>query len=78
MWRRAEETGAEVAVMMFHSSELMPGGSPYRPTPASIRDLHACLDWFFGYVRDSGGQFTGLTEAAHEIAGRPDLKVRTL
>ena len=55
MWRRAEETGAEVAVMMFHSSELMPGGSPYRPTPASIRDLHACLDWFFGYVRDSGG-----------------------
>ena len=65
MWRRAEETGAEVAVMMFHSSEFMPGGSPYRPTPASVRDLHACLDRFFGYVPESGGQFTRLTWRSH-------------
>ena len=34
VWRRAEEAGVEVAVMNFHSSELMPGGSPFRPTPA--------------------------------------------
>jgi hypothetical protein len=78
VWQRAEETGAEVAVMMFHSSELMPGGSPYRPTPASIRDLHACLGQFFTLVRDRGGQFTGLTEAARAIAGKPDLEVRAL
>lgn len=78
VWRRAEEAGAEVAVMMFHSSELMPGCSPYRPTAASVRDLHACLDRFFGYVRACGGQFVGLTKAARAIADGPVLEVRRL
>lgn len=78
VWRRAEEAGAEVAVMMFHSSELMPGRSKYRPTPSSVEDLLACLDRFFRDVRASGGQFAGLTEAARVIAARADLGVRSL
>lgn len=78
VWRRAEEAGAEVAVMNFHSSELMPGGSPFRPTPAAVRDLYEVLDGFFGFIRRSGAQFVGLTEAARSIAERPDLEVRAL
>ena len=78
VWRRAEEAGAEVAVMNFHSSELMPGGSPFRPTPASIRDLYALLDEFFRFIRGRGAQFVGLTEAARSVAERPDLEVRQL
>jgi len=78
VWRRAEEAGAEVAVMNFHSSELMPGGSPFRPTPASVSDLYALLDEFFRFIRGRGAQFVGLTEAARSVAERPDLEVRPL
>jgi hypothetical protein len=75
VWRRAEEAGVEVAVMNFHSSELMAGGSPFRPTPSSVRDLYACLDRFFGYVGERGGRFVGLTEAARGLAERAALRV---
>ncbi len=75
VWRRAEEAGAEVAVMMFHSSELMPGGSPFRPTVESVRDLYTCLDGFFAYVRDHGGSFSGMTDAALSLS-RQELAVR--
>ena len=78
VWRRAAEAGVEVAVMSFHSSELMAGGSPFRPTLTSIRDLYACLDKFFAYVRQCDGECVGLTEAARVVAGRPDLEVRPL
>jgi len=78
VWRRAEEAGLDVAVMKFHSSELMPGGSPYRPTADSVRDLLACLDGFFRFVRASGGGFAGLTEAALETSGASQLEVRAL
>lgn len=77
VWRRAEEAGVEVAVMNFHSSELMPGGSPFRPTPESIEDLYSCLDRLFTYVRERGGRFTGMTDAARALAAEP-LEVRSL
>ena len=78
VWRRAEEAGMPVAVMNFHSSELMPGGSPFRPTPASIEDLYSCLDRFFAYVCGRGGSFSGMTSAAREVAADPGLEVRAL
>jgi hypothetical protein len=78
VWRRAEEAGLRAAVMNFHSSELMPGGSPFRPTRESIDDLYACLDRLFAYVRERGAQFSGMTEAAREVAGDPHLEVRSL
>jgi hypothetical protein len=77
VWRRAEEAGLDVAVMKLHSSELMPGGSPYRPDAASIRDLRSCLDGFFTCVRRSGGGFASLTSAAAALAPNI-LKVREL
>jgi hypothetical protein len=77
VWRRAEAAGAEVAVMMFHSSELMPGGSPFRPTASSVHELYTCLDRFFAYVHRCGGRFVGLTDAALGLSSN-GLKVRRL
>ena len=37
----ARHAGAPVLNMTFHSSELMPGGSPYNKTEKSIEDLRA-------------------------------------
>ena len=55
VWRCASRLGLDAAVMMFHSSELMPGGSPFVPTRESVRDLLDCLDTFFGFVARQGG-----------------------
>lgn len=75
VWICAEQIGVDVAVMMFHSSELMAGGSPFRPTEDSIRDLHVCLNRFFAFVRDSGGEFAGLTKAANALAAQRPINV---
>jgi len=73
LWRIAAARGVGTAVMMFHSSELMPGGSPYRPTPRSVAALLALLDRFFAFVRAEGGAFLTLTEAAGAAAESPLL-----
>jgi hypothetical protein len=53
-------------VMMFHSSELMPGCSRYRPDVESIEKLYELLEAFFVKLRDKEiGSFT-LTEAAQD------------
>jgi hypothetical protein len=77
VWRHAERTGVKIAVMMFHSSELLPGGSPFRPTAESIRALYRCLTEFFREVRAGGGSFIGLTAAARELSAG-ELEVRGL
>ena len=38
-------------MFMIHSSELMPGGSPYFKTEKAIRDLNNALEEMFGYLR---------------------------
>ena len=65
VWRCARRSGLEAAVMMFHSSELMPGGSPFRPDAQSVRELLACLDAFFAFVGPHGGGFS----APHRAGG---------
>jgi hypothetical protein len=51
-------------VMMFHSSELMPGCSRYRPDDESIEKLYELLEAFFAKLHDKEiGSFT-LREAA--------------
>ena len=40
--------------MMLHSCELMPGGSPYNPTEASIEQLYAKLDRVFAQLARDG------------------------
>jgi hypothetical protein len=70
----AEREGLSHAVLMFHSSELMPGGSPYRPTPASVAQLLGLLDDFFARLRRAGHTFATLTAAGRELAVTPHLR----
>jgi hypothetical protein len=78
VWRAAEDQRSPVAVMMFHSSELMPGGSPYRPTPASVNELLALLDEFFGFARTYGAVPATLSAAAAQLMASGSLEERRL
>jgi hypothetical protein len=78
VWRVAARVELDTLVMMFHSSELMPGGSPFRPDAQSVRDLLACLDGFFAFVNRSGGEFATLTPMAAALLSKGGLKVRAL
>ena len=77
-WHVAEEQGAPVAIMMFHSSELMPGGSPYRATQASVDELLRLLDDFFRYVREHRGEPVTLGAAASALAQSLPLTERVV
>jgi len=64
----AGKAGAPVLNLTFHSSELMPGGSPYNPTAESIEDLYRRLEGFFAWLADRGVEGVTLTEARNRIA----------
>ncbi len=49
----------DFAEFMIHSSELMPGGSPYFEDEASIEKLYATMDELFQYAKEKG--FVGCT-----------------
>jgi hypothetical protein len=51
-------------VMMFHSSELMPGCSIYRPDKNSIEKLYELLERFFILLQKKNIKCVTLTEAA--------------
>jgi hypothetical protein len=51
-------------VMMFHSSELMPGGSIYRADKDSIEKLYDLLEHFFVLLHDKNIDSVTLSEAA--------------
>jgi hypothetical protein len=76
--REAERRSLPVAVVMFHSSELMPGGSPYRPTQAAVDELLSVLKAFFAAALRSGHTFATLTAAARELAATGNLPTRSL
>ena len=78
VWRCAAGAGLDTAVMMFHSSELMPGGSPFRPDRESVRTLLECLESFFSSVREHGGTFSTLTAMAAALDSDGRLETRTL
>lgn len=42
------------AMFMLHSSEMMPGGSPYFPDEKSVEELYACTERVFSYARECG------------------------
>ncbi len=77
-WRYGSATDLEAAVMILHSSELMPGGSPFRPDAESVRDLLDCLDTFFAYVRGQGDGFATLGGLADTILAGPPPEERSL
>lgn len=49
-------------VMMFHSSELMPGGSPYWANEKEIEILYRLLEEFFLFLQDNNIEFITLNE----------------
>jgi hypothetical protein len=77
VWRCAGDQDLDTAVMMFHSSELMPGGSPFWPDDRAVRELLSCLDAIFEFVRREDGRFSTLTGLASTVAGA-ELTVKPL
>ena len=67
VWKEAKRMGLPYVVLMFHSSELMPGSSTYRPTKESVLDLLDTLEGFFKFVRSDGGEGITLSKAAQAI-----------
>lgn len=67
-----------IAVMMVHSSELMPGGSPRTPTPGTVHMVLSRLAAFLDFARKRGAVSMTLSEAAVEIRARRRLDVRPL
>ena len=53
--------------MMFHSSELMPGCSKYRPDGESVEELYRLLSGFFKLLMDRGIASATLTQAAQGL-----------
>lgn len=54
---------------MIHSSELMPGGSPYIKTEEEAEQLFELMDWYFKYVTEKGFTGSSLTDYAQSIEG---------
>lgn len=52
--RVEKEAECDYLEFMIHSSELMPGGSPYVKTPEECERLFAVMKWYFDYVSTLG------------------------
>jgi hypothetical protein len=68
--RAAARRDLPAVEMMFHSSELMPGGSPHNPDEAAIERLYLKLETVFAYMRDQGWRGVTLTEFARDFPER--------
>lgn len=55
----AAENDVDYLEFMLHSSELMPGGSPYFPDEDSINRLYQINDSVFSYAKAKG--YSGIT-----------------
>jgi hypothetical protein len=74
-WRTAEQLGLQHVVMMFHSSELMPGASIYRPNDASVVQLMKLLEKFYKFIASENSECATLTGAAIRINPQPKDRV---
>jgi hypothetical protein len=69
----AERQGLPAVEMMFHSSELMPGGSPYNPDEAAIERLYEKLESVFAHAQARSWRGATLTEFAREYSSRTSV-----
>ena len=53
---------SDYAMFMLHSSEMMPGGSPYFPDEQSIEKLYQCIERLFLYAKQRGYEGCKLSE----------------
>lgn len=64
VFETARHRGLPVVEMMFHSSELLPGGSPYNPTEADVDRLFARLMAVFRHLAARGVKGATLSQFA--------------
>ena len=64
VYEAANALGLPAVEMMLHSSELMPGASPYNRTPAAVDDLFHRLERTFAHLVSRGVEGMTLTEFA--------------
>lgn len=65
-----------VIEMMFHSSELMPNGSPHNLTDAAVDNLHARLDQTFALLAREGVTGATLGDYAAAVHRSPSGAIR--
>jgi hypothetical protein len=75
---QAERAHLPCAVFMFHSSELLAGASPYRPTQEDVDVLLRLLDGLFAWSRGRGHDFATLSAAGRALADDDALPVKEL
>lgn len=63
------ESRVDYLELMLHSSELMPGGSPYFKDAQSIEKLYKTLTEVFGYIKRMG--YEGVTLAEYSNLHKP-------
>ena len=76
-WNRQMKE-SDVAVMMIHSTELMPAGSYRTPTEESVRLVLRRLDAFLAFIQHKGSASMTLSNAAAEVRSRHRLDTRPL
>jgi hypothetical protein len=74
----AERAHLPFAVLMFHSSELLAGASPYRQTEGDVDALLRLLDGFFAWSLRRGHEFCTLTAAGRILGEYAGLPVKEL
>jgi hypothetical protein len=62
--RYCELSNEDILVMMFHSVEVVEGGSPYSKTGADVARILRALSQLFEYCGKQGWRFSGMTAAA--------------
>lgn len=67
VYRAALRRGLPAVEMMFHSSELMPGGSPYGPTEESIEKLYGKFESVFKYLSRANCEGATLSQFKDEF-----------
>jgi hypothetical protein len=74
----AERAHLPCAVVMFHSSELLAGASPYRRSPGEVDVLLGLLNDLFAWMSGRGHDFATLSHTARAVAADGRLPVREL
>jgi hypothetical protein len=65
----AQSYGVPVLNLTFHSSEMMPGGSPFNKTEEAIDNLYVRLEGLYAYLQSQGIEGATLEEARLRLAG---------
>lgn len=62
----SKEVETDYLEFMVHSSEMMPGGSPYFPSAKAIEKMYQDMEQFFAYVKELGYEGCTLKEYYYE------------